>query len=194
MANYSHGIINRERALAVISHPADARSRRDTRRRRHEYSELEVSIDALMKDVRDTTDVSTSFQLDMWMPLARNEQRRDVLEMVRAAVADALDHSACTHISVSLKQDGARRDVRIADNGPGTGHIDETGADAGTDFGDDAGADFRADSVADAGADFRANSERNRMAAIAKRLDGSVEYRRRPKGGTAVRLTFRDRR
>ena len=88
---------------------------------------LEHALDDLMREVRDTTSVSTTIQFDEWTPIADAEKARHIYAIVREGVQRALQRASGEHIVLSLAGRGEEREVSIRDDAPTAVREDDLG-------------------------------------------------------------------
>lgn len=125
---------------------------------------LEQALEELVTQISDTTPISTSIVFDEWESLADEEMAMHVYRIVQEAVNNAVKHSGCTHITVVLSSKEHECSVEIKDDGSG----------------------LPADAEHFAGMGLSLMKQRARL------LEGSLVFRNRERGGTAICLTFRD--
>lgn len=80
---------------------------------------LENAVEELLTQVRENTKIQTELELRDWAPIGDENAALHVFRIVQEAVNNAVKHSKCGRIHVTLMVEDGRAQVEITDDGCG---------------------------------------------------------------------------
>jgi signal transduction histidine kinase len=92
---------------------------------------LEEALEDLLTQIRDTSGVQAKLHIAAWEPLSDTSASTHVFRIVQEAVNNAVKHSSCTEVQVTLSMQNGSRHVLISDNGTGLTVDSESGSGMG---------------------------------------------------------------
>ena len=80
---------------------------------------LETAVEELLAQVSETAQIETSLDLHDWAPIQDESDALHVFRIIQESINNAVKHSGCNRIHVTLSAENDKAYVQIADDGRG---------------------------------------------------------------------------